>query len=87
MHKSDRIYFGITLRLRRGEIVRSNCAFNSRANIYVYLTDVYLRKKQVPKGTYTFRYDQYHQALPGMSKLAFGIYEKNPHKTNMLRGI
>ena len=75
MHKSDRIYFGNTVRYRRGSIGKRGCI--SKPKMLDYLAKVYLSKKQVQKGEYYFKYRQYHQTLPDFNALSQGKYKKN----------
>ena len=75
MHQSDRIYFGYTLRFRRGAIGRKGCLAEPKK--LEYLSKVYLSDKHVKKGVYTFQYRQYYQALPDDLNISHGVYKKN----------
>ncbi|HEY8270762.1 MAG TPA: DUF393 domain-containing protein [Pseudobdellovibrionaceae bacterium] len=78
MHISDRVYFGNTLRFRRGVIGDNQCAFEKMRPSIEYLSKVYLHLKSAPSGEYTFKYDQYYQALPADEELFRGKYRVQP---------
>lgn len=73
-HKSDRIYFGHTLRFRRGEIDHKDCAFERRRQSIEYLSRVWLHQSSFNAGNYHFVYTQYHQPLPDYDLLLGNDY-------------
>lgn len=78
MHKSDRVYFGNTLRFHRRAIGKNACVFgNEKEKSIEYLSKVYLHLKKAPTGKYDFLYNQYYQPLPDMVEIAKGRYTKN----------
>jgi len=64
MHKSDRIYFGYTLRFRRGVIGTNNCQFEQWKEKIDYLSNIYLHLRGVNTGSYSFTFKQLYQPLP-----------------------
>jgi hypothetical protein len=77
MHKSDRIYFGYTLRFRRGIIGTNECQFEPWKEKITYLSKVYLHLKSADHGLYTFTYKQMFLALPNWDYLVKNIYIMN----------
>jgi predicted DCC family thiol-disulfide oxidoreductase YuxK len=73
-HKSDRIYFGNTLRFRRGEIGNEDCAFERHEQSIKYLAKVWLNQRSAVAGAYNFEYTQYHMPLPDTSELIKNHY-------------
>jgi predicted DCC family thiol-disulfide oxidoreductase YuxK len=78
-HKSDRIYFGGTVPIRRSLIRQKVCAIQH--GFYqpklLQLIKIYLKQKAAPAGSYTFHYRQYFQQLPDAKNLVVGIYREN----------
>lgn len=74
MHSSDRIYFGHTLRFRRGSIGSKGCLFESYRPLLAYLTERF----DNPPGTVRFVFDQYHQPLPDEQRIVSGVFEVLP---------
>jgi predicted DCC family thiol-disulfide oxidoreductase YuxK len=81
MHKSDRVYFGNTLRFRRGTIDKDGCAFETYRSSMEYLSKIYLHQKKSATGSYKFRYVQYYQPLPDTEDIIRGKYIE--HKTTI----
>lgn len=63
LHVSDRIYFGHTLRFRRGVIGMDGCHFLTWKPTMEYISRAYLQRHDAPAGTYRFTYRQYHSDL------------------------
>lgn len=76
-HKSDRIYFGYTLRFRRGEINQDDCAFERQYKTIEYLTRAWLSHSITNTKTGTFIYTQYHQSVPNNDSLIENSYKTN----------
>jgi hypothetical protein len=76
-HKSDRIYFGGTLLVRRSMIYSDTCAVESHKGLMIYFSMVYLNYKNSPDGNYNFRYRQYHQEIPNNENLIAGVYRQH----------
>jgi predicted DCC family thiol-disulfide oxidoreductase YuxK len=76
-HKSDRIYFGHTLKFRRIEIGNSDCAFVRQAKMMRYLTAVWMNNSGLT-GSRNFIYTQYYQAAPSLLLLEMNVYKPNP---------
>src|SRR5690606_11144929 len=53
-HNSDRVYFGHTLRFRRGEIGHEDCSFERWRPSIEYLTRVWIEQVGLTQGTYHF---------------------------------
>lgn len=68
MHKSDRVYFGHTLRIRRRAIGKA-CQFELRKPMIDYLTQIYLQQRKASSGDYTFHYKQYNQPLASSEEI------------------
>ena len=62
-HRSDRIYFGITLVWRRIAIGSNGCLFEKSRPIVKYLTEVDLHRRGQPPGEYRFRFTQYFEPI------------------------
>jgi hypothetical protein len=77
LHRSDRIYFGNTLRFRRSEIPKTDCAFTRQEARIRYITQVWMHNAGL-KGTHEILYTQYHQPHPNHALVAQNIYKKNP---------
>jgi hypothetical protein len=77
LHRSDRLYFGNTVKFRRGEIGKTDCAFTRREKSMRYLTQVWMHNTGL-KGTREILYTQYHQPHPDQLLVAQNIYTKNP---------
>ena len=77
LHRSDRLYFGNTVKFRRGEIGKTDCAFTRREKSMRYLTQVWMHNTGL-KGTREILFTQYHQPHPNQSLVAQNIYTKNP---------
>ena len=80
MHKSDRVYFGKTLRFRRSVIGKDECAFENRKDSIDYLSKVYLHLKGAAAGKYGINYYQYYQPLPSADEIYNGRYKKQKIK-------
>ena len=78
LHRSDRVYFGHTLRYRRGFIGAERCLFSEWNEPLDYLSKVYLHSSGAAAGQYTFEYVQYHQALPEDVKILQNEYKIAP---------
>ena len=77
IHKSDRIYFGHTLPLRRAVIGSNNCFFHEFKEKIIYLTKVGAKVDRL--NDLEFMYVQYHQKLPDFEALRFeNQFEKAP---------
>lgn len=77
MHKSDKIYFGGTLLIRRRAIENNSCFFEREFNSISYLSKVYLHKNNIYKqelNNYKFRFVQFHQPLPNHEALLKNKY-------------
>jgi len=77
MHKSDRVYFGNTIRFRRKFIGSEGCVFMKDTKSIKYLSSVYLQTKNAKSGTYEFTYQQYFKQLPDLDKITSGIYRQS----------
>ncbi|SPO67406.1 DUF393 domain-containing protein [Pseudomonas sp. JV241A] len=76
-HKSDRVYFGYTLRFRRGEIDSVDCAFDRRLASIDYLTRTWLNQSPAHRETRKFTYTQYYQPIPDNESLLKNLYTPN----------
>lgn len=76
-HRSDRIYFGNTVRFRRGEIGAKDCSFTRREKSIRYLANVWMSENGIT-GTRVIRYTQYYRPHPDQQLLAQNIYRINP---------
>lgn len=81
MHKSDRVYYGNTVKFRRKFIGSDGCVFDEAKKSIDYLSKVSLARDHQPKGSYQFHYVQYYQPIPDVSKIMDGIYVKSPTTT------
>lgn len=70
MHVSDRLYFGYTMRYRRGVIGKPGCHFESWQPIFEYISRVYLQQKGLGAGEYDFKYRQFNQPLVSAEHIA-----------------
>lgn len=77
LHRSDRVYFGNTLKFRRREIGETDCAFARREGSLTYLSNVWMHSESLT-GTRQIRYVQYHQPHPNQKRMAQNIYETHP---------
>lgn len=73
-HRSDRIYFGHTVRYRRGEISSEDCAYERRDKSIEYLAKVWLNQIGAESGSYRFLYTQYFKPLPDINALLENQY-------------
>lgn len=73
-HKSDRVYFGYTLRFRRAEIDSTDCAFDRQFVGIDYLTRTWLNQTPAHRDAHKFTYTQYYQAIPDNDALASNQY-------------
>jgi predicted DCC family thiol-disulfide oxidoreductase YuxK len=74
MHRSDRVYYGYTIRFRRVAIGKEGCLFEHFRPDVAYLSE---RARQASAdGKIVYR--QYHQALPDEAALLAGTYRENP---------
>ena len=71
-HRSDKLYFGNALFMRRSMIGTVGCQFDRFRSNLNYLLDVF----KVRDGKYIYR--QYHQPLPDMASLQKNIYLPTP---------
>jgi len=80
MHRSDRIYFGGTLRYRRAAIDDKRCHFNDIKvkEMVERFSKIYLERKNISNGEYRFVYRQFYQQNPNQIKLEKNIYETFP---------
>lgn len=70
-HRSDRVYFGNTVRYRRAVIGAEGCSFDAYRTMIAYLSeDVW-----PPAGKFVYR--QYRQDLPDTARLLSGHFEPN----------
>jgi len=76
-HKSDRIYFGHTLKFRRLEIGNPDCGFLGHEGKMRYFAEVWMNDSGLT-GSRNFRYTQYYQAAPSPLLLEMNVYELNP---------
>lgn len=67
-HRSDRIYFGNTVRFRRAVIGQEGCQFDAFRSMFDYLVE------NDRKGGETFVYRQYREPLPSAQLLLRGQY-------------
>ncbi|CAM4078054.1 hypothetical protein MB901379_02157 [Mycobacterium basiliense] len=79
-HASDRVYFGKTLQWRRRHIGQSGCFFPQDENEMRYLTSIYLRKQDLPPGSYRVRYRQYFEPLPTSGLITHNRYQRQPRQ-------
>lgn len=77
MHASDRLYFGNTIKFRRGEIGQTDCAFERREKSMRYLARVWLATTDLA-GPRMIHYTQYHQPHPDQKLLTQNIYRESP---------
>ena len=77
MHRSIRIYFSYTLRFRRGEVGKNDCAFSRREEIIRYLTQVWMHSSGLT-GTREILYTQYYRPHPDIGLLTQNVYTKSP---------
>jgi len=85
MHRSDRIYFGGTLLLRRHFINDASCAIgkyqlSGEYEYMEYFSKVYLNLKNAPSGSYDFKYKQFQQLLPDSREIQKNNFKKNDTK-------
>lgn len=83
MHKSDRIYFGHTLRIRRNSIGNKYCFFDKEFAKIKYLAKVYISNYELKpdaSGFYNFKFNQYFQKLPDHANLLENIYSPQEKK-------
>jgi predicted DCC family thiol-disulfide oxidoreductase YuxK len=73
-HKSDRVYFGYTLRFRRNEIDQADCAFDREFKTIDYLTRIWTNHSSIGHGRRKFTYTQYYQPLPNNAFLLKSAY-------------
>lgn len=73
-HKSDRVYFGYTLRFRRGEIDSNDCALDRQRVPIDYLTRVWLNQSSAIHGSHKFTYTQYYQPIADNVPLLDNLY-------------
>lgn len=76
-HKSDRVYFGHTIKFRRSEIGKPDCAFGRQEKIMRYLSEIWMHQSGL-KGAHEFIYTQYYQEAPSQQTLATNLYKPNP---------
>ena len=69
LHKSDRIYFGHTLRFRREVIGTKKCSFEEQSSRIIYLAKVVNNYSKTP--IKEFSYIQYYQKLPDFDLLRY----------------
>lgn len=81
MHKSDRIYFGHTLRFRRSIIGNDGCQFESWRPMFEYLSWIYLQQRKASEGDYGFTYRQLHQSLVSPADIALNQFKPAPVKS------
>lgn len=72
LHKSDRVYYGMTLKFRRSTIGKEGCHFNEWEADLRYLTQHQYETNNTPR---SFLYTQYHQPLADDQSLFEGIYK------------
>lgn len=72
MHDSDRVYFGITLRLRRVVIGSDGCFFEKHQKVLKRLARYHMRPD-----VDGFIYTQYHQPLSPTEQILAGGYQKS----------
>jgi predicted DCC family thiol-disulfide oxidoreductase YuxK len=77
LHRSDRVYFGNTLRFRRSEIFQTGCGYTRWEKHMDYLTQVWMHNVGLT-GTREIRFTQYHRPHPDQDLVAQNIYRKNP---------
>ncbi|QKG66082.1 DUF393 domain-containing protein [Pseudomonas sp. B14-6] len=73
-HKSDRVYFGYTLRFRRGEIDSTDCAFDRQQVSIDYLTRTWLIRSSTHHQPRQFTYTQYYQPIADNGSLLENLY-------------
>lgn len=73
-HKSDRIYFGHTVKFRRKEISQEDCAYERHNEHIKYLAKVWLNQIGAESGRYRFLYTQYFKPLPDINALLENQY-------------
>lgn len=78
MHKSDRIYFGHTLRFRRSVIGSDGCQFESWRPMFEYLSKIYLQQRKADEGYYGFAYRQLQQPLVSSADIALNQFKPAP---------
>lgn len=76
LHKSDRVYFGHTLRFRRRTIGTGECQLEKWQPQLTYLAKVYLEERNAPADTYRFIYTQYQQPLVSAEDIAENRYPR-----------
>ena len=74
MHKSDRIYFGHTLKFRRAAIGKEGCHYEDKKKIIDYISKIYLQSMHADPGFYNFSYSQLHQPLVSTEDLEVNLY-------------
>jgi predicted DCC family thiol-disulfide oxidoreductase YuxK len=72
-HRSDRIYFGHTLRWRRSHIGKSGCFFKDNLALMHGFARLYEHIELTTPQEYIYR--QYKQAIPSSEKLIAGVFE------------
>lgn len=78
MHRSDRVYFGNTLRFRRGVIGSEACQFENWKSTVEYLSKIYLQERGAPQGDYGFTYQQLYQPLVPSDYIAHNRFAPVP---------
>ena len=78
MHKSDRVYFGYTLRFRRKYIGKQGCHFDKELGFLKRFARYY--RNHLEAGTNSsnkFVYKQYRQLIPNDSEIVLGWFKPN----------
>jgi len=70
MHRSDRVYFGYTLRFRRMMIGHNGCSFDKYKTTFAYLTE----RSRLSDAVSYFQYAQFYQPLPEFADIVSGKF-------------